>query len=256
MKTISLEENKELIQQIDFGTGNTSEIYWELNQVSDSTEVVWGMRGEHTFSEKAYWLTKGGIEKNLQPMFQRGLELLEQELVKEMDIHSTEFIGIVDHGGSYYLYQTVSCKNENAAEQMAKMFPVIFEYMAKNNIDASGKPFTLNHQIDFENNTVMFSTCIPIKERIITEGAVLTGFLEPQKTFKTVFKGNYKYLAEVWSNIYKEIEKQDLTPVQKGYSFEVYTVSPNDTQNPAEWLTEIYVPLKAKETPILNPIEN
>ena len=248
IETISLEKNKELIQQIDFGTGSTPEIYWELNQVGDSTEVVWGMRGEKTFSEKAYWLVKGGIDKNLQPMYQRGLVLLEQEMLKEMDVHSTEFKGIVDHGGGYYLYQTVSCKNEKAEEEMQKMYPQIFEYMAKNNIEASGKIFTLNHQVDLENNTVMFSACVPIKERIITEGNILTGYLKPQKTFKTIFKGNYKFLATVWPTIYKQIADKELTPVLKGYSFEVYTINPNDTQNPAEWLTEIYVPLKDEET--------
>jgi effector-binding domain-containing protein len=247
LKTISFIPNKEIIQEMDLGTNTTTETYWNFNSLKDSTEITWGFKGKLSFNEKIYWITKGGIELQLQPFYQRGLDLLEQLLLKEMDKHSTEFMGIVDHGGGYYLYQTVACKNEAAAEHMAKMFPVIFEYMAKNHIEPSGKPFTLNHQIDLANNTVMFSTCVPIKERIITEGYVLTGFLEPQTTFKTVFKGNYKFLNEVWPKIYKEIANQNLTPTQKGYSFEIYSIRPTDTPNPAEWLTEIYVPLKINE---------
>ena len=85
MKTISLTPNKEIIQQIDFGSGSTPEVFWELNTVENETEITWGMRGKNSFSEKLYWLYKGGIEKNMIPMYDRGLELLDQHLSKEME---------------------------------------------------------------------------------------------------------------------------------------------------------------------------
>lgn len=245
MKTISVIENKELIQQIDFGYDSTPEVYWNLTEVKNGTEVSWGMRGKSSFGEKIYWLLNGGITKNLLPMYFRGLELLEQELIKEMDAHSISYKNEVDYGGGYYLYKTVSCRNEETSEYLYKILPEIVSYMKEHTIKASGKPFTLNHQVDLINNTVMFSVCIPVKERIITEGTILTGFLEPQKTFKSVFKGNYKFLPTVWPSIYKTIQEKGYTPVQKGFSFEIYTVSPEDTENPAEWLTEIYVPIES-----------
>ena len=244
IKTISTIENKEIIQQIDFGSGSTPEVYWKLETLQDSTKVTWGMRGKNSFTEKIYWLLNGGVSKNMTPMYSRGLELLEIELLKEMDKHSVEYKNEVDYGGGYYLYQTISCRNEDAAKHMTKMLPEVVEYMKTNNIEASGKPFTLNHQVDLLNNTVMFSVCIPVKERIITEGSVLTGFLAPQKTFKAIFKGNYKFLPTIWPIIYKTLEEKGYEAVQKGFSFEVYTISPQDTQNPAEWITEIYVPIE------------
>jgi effector-binding domain-containing protein len=244
MKTLAAVQNKEIIQQIDFGSGTTPEVYWNFNSTKDSTEVTWGMRGKSSFSEKIYWLINGGIEKNMQPMYKRGLELLELQLVKEMDKHSVTYKNEVDYGGGYYLYQTISCKSEDVPKNMTKMFPQIINYMKTNYIEASGKPFTLNHQTDLMNNTVMFSTCIPVKERIITEGTILTGFLEPQKTFKTIFKGNYKFIPTIWPSIYKNLEEKGFEAVQKGLSFEIYTISPEDTDNPTEWLTEIYIPIK------------
>jgi len=244
IKTISLIPNKEIIQQFDLGSVSTSEIYWNLTELEGETEVTLGMRGENSFGKKIHWLMNGGIEKNMTPLYQRGLELLEQQLIKEMDIHSIDYKGIVYYGGGYYLYQTTSCKNADAPKKMAEMFPKIVNYMATNQIEASGKPFTLNHQIDLINNTVMFSACIPVKERIITEGEVLTGFLEPQKTFKIIFKGNYKFLPASWPNFYKTLTEEGYTAIKKGYSFEIYTMSPNETANPAEWLTEIYIPIE------------
>lgn len=244
MRTISTIENKEVIQQIDFGSGSTPEVYWKLAPEQDSIKVTWGMRGENSFSEKIYWLLNGGIEKNMIPMYKRGLELLEIQLIKELDIHSLNYKNEVDYGGGYYLYQTIACRIEDAPKNMKNMFPEIINYMTTNAIEASGKPFTLNHQTDFINNSIMFSTCIPVKERIITEGAILTGFLEPQKTFKSIFKGNYKFLPEIWPEIYKTIEEKGYEAVQKGFSFEIYSISPQETENPAEWVTEIYVPIE------------
>jgi len=244
IKTISVIENKEIIQQIDFSTGSTPEVYWNFNKVSDSIQVTWGMRGKSTFGEKIYWLMNGGIEKNMIPMYQRGLELLEQELIKEMDKHSTTYIGEVDHGGGFYLYQTVTSRPNTVTQKMEEIFNNISTYMSKNTIQASGNPFTLNHKIDLENGSVLFSSCVPVRERVITEGDIFTGYLPPQKTFKTIFKGHYKYLSELWPRIYSELKMQGFTPVEKGYSFEIYSISPKDSENPADWTTEIYVPIE------------
>lgn len=244
MKTISLIPNKEIIQQINFGTGSSPEVYWEFDETDDGTDVTWGMRGENSFSEKAYFLAQGGVEKNMKPMFNRGLELLEQYILKEMDKHSFDFKGVVDYGGGYYLYQTTSCKMDEIDTKMGKMLTTLINYVAENNIESSGKPFMLFHKWDVVNNATMFSVCSPIKERIITTGDVLTGFLKPQKTFKTIFKGNYKFSDEAWLKAYKAIEEQGLKAVENGESFEVYTVNPHDTENPAEWVTEIYIPIE------------
>jgi len=127
---------------------------------------------------------------------------------------------------------------------MTEMFPVIVNYMDDNKIEPSGKPFTLNHEVNIENNTVLFSTCVPVKERIITEDTILTGYLEPQKTFKIIFNGNYKFLPEYWTTFYKTLNDQGFTAIKKGFSFEIYTINPGDSSNPANWLTEIYIPIQ------------
>jgi DNA gyrase inhibitor GyrI len=244
MKTISLIPNKEIIQQIDFGTGSTPEVYWNFKKVDDGSEVTWGMRGKNTFTEKAYWLTQGGIEKNIKPMYIRGLDLLDTYITKEIDKHSIVSKGVVDYGGGYYLYLTTSCKITDIDKNVKSMFSEIMKYMEENNLQSSGKPFTINHKWEVENNTTMFSTCIPVSERIITTGNVLTGFLKPQKTFKTVFTGNYKYATEAWETAYKNLNAQNLKEMANAEPFEVYLVSPHDTPNPSKWITEIYIPIQ------------
>ncbi len=244
MKTISLIPNKELIQQIDFSTGSTPEVYWNLNNAAKGADVTWGMRGENSFGEKLYWLTQGGIEKNMTPMYDRGLELLEQHLLKEMDKHSVDIVGVVDHGGGFYLYQTTSCKTAEISKKMGEMFPAVMKYMTENTIQASGKPFTLTHKWDEQNQTTIFSTCIPVKERILTSGDVLTGFLNPQKTFKAIYKGHYNFSYEAWEAVFEALAEQGYSEVTGMEPFEVYSISPKENANPAKWITEIYIPIE------------
>jgi effector-binding domain-containing protein len=244
MKTISLIPNKELIQQINFGTGNTPEVYWNLKKIKDGTAVTWGMRGKNTFIEKAYWLTQGGIEKNITPMYQRGLELLNNHITNEMKKHSVENKGIVEYGGGYYLYLTSASKFSEIDKKTKEMFPLIIRYMKKNDIQSVGKPFIITHKWDKENSTIMFSTCIPVSERIATDSDVLTGFIKPQKMFKTLFKGSYNYLPEAWETAFKNLNAQNLKELPNAEPLEVYLVGPHDTPNPSKWITEILIPIE------------
>ncbi len=244
MKNISAIQNKEIMQQVDFNSDSKPEVYWNFTKVDLGTEVTWGMRGKNSFGEKFYWLFKGGIEKNTIPIYDRGLELLEKHILTELEKHSFETKGAVDYGGGYYLYQTTSCKIEDIEKKMSEMFPIIIKFMSDNSIESSGKPFTLNHKWDEQNNTAMFSACIPIKERVITTDDVLTGYLKPQKTFKTIFKGDYKFANEAWETAYNQLVAQGFTEIPGAEPFEFYVVGPKDSRNPAKWVTEIYIPIK------------
>ncbi|MFK5958328.1 MAG: GyrI-like domain-containing protein [Lutibacter sp.] len=244
METLSIIPNKEIIQQIDFGTGTKPEVYWQFNVVNKNTEVTWGMKGKSGFMEKAYWLTQGGIKKNMTPMYERGLELLNNYITKEMEKHTIEIKGIVDYGGGYYLYQTTACKFSEIDKKTEEMFPLIMNYMKENNIQPAGKPFTITHKWDEENGTIMFSTCIPVSERIVTTGDVLTGFIKPQKMFKTLFTGNYKYLPDAWKTAFKNLYTENLKELPNAEPLEVYLVNQEDTPNPAKWVTEIYIPIE------------
>lgn len=244
MKTLSLILNKEIIQQIDFGTGSTPEVYWKINNTENGNEITWGMRGKNTFTEKIYWLTQGGIEKNMIPMYKRGLELLEKYILEEMEKHSFKIIGEIEHGGGFYLYQKTSCKITEADKIMENMFSEVEEYMTLNSIDSSGKPFLLTHNWDKINNITSFSTCIPISEKIMTSINISTSFLQPQKTFKTTFNGSYQYSYKAWEAAYKALSEQDFIESEKGKPFEVYKIRPIDNPNPANWVTEIYIPIQ------------
>lgn len=243
METISVTPNKEILQTIDFGTGTKPTVFWKFEPRKEGTEVTWGMKGTSGFIEKIYWLIKGGIQKNMKPMYDRGLELLEQHILQQLQKHSIETKGITDFGGGFYLYLTSSSKIDKIGEESAVLFPKLYAYMKENNITAAGSPFTLYHKWNQENNSTLFSCCVPIKERIATNNNILVDFQKPQKVFKTVLKGDYQFLKDAWNTASKSIVEEGFEP-SNTEAFEIYTVGVEQTQNPTKWITEIFIPVK------------
>lgn len=238
-----------ILQKIKFikPRASNGDVYWQLSPLNPSqSKVVWGMKGELSFTEKAYMLYKGGMEKILAPDLEKGLEKIDS--LSNLAIEEYNIIpkGISEYGGGYYLYLTTVTKQSEAAVKMEELFPKIRQYATKNDLSIAGPPFTLYHEWDDLNKTTIFSVCIPIREKVIpsSENEVLCGYIEPGRYFKTVLKGNHKNLKEVWNRASLAVKTNRLTEDPERDLMEVYLSDPNKIPNPADWITEIYVPVK------------
>ena len=256
VKTEKIIVNNQILQQINWGSQLTATSNWDFIETENGVEVSWGMQGVNSFQQKIYWLLHGGVEKNMLPHFTKGMEKLERYLVAMMEEHSIVVQGAVDYGGGFYLYKTTSSRMEALQEVIPTYFSEVSEYMKANNIASFGHPFVIYHQLDAVNKTALISTCYPVNERIITEGDVLTGFMEPKKTYKTTVKGDHKFIRKGWDISYKAIQKKGLIPLENGEPFEIYQLSKNNTLNPTLWVTEIYIPIVEEIQPTLHPMKS
>jgi effector-binding domain-containing protein len=68
--------------------------------------------------------------------------------------------------------------------------------------------------------------------------------LKPFKAIKTTLKGNYTNSKEAWETAYKYLIDNKLEQVAGSAAVEVYLTDPMNTPNPADWVTEIYIPIK------------
>lgn len=241
-------------QQITFKTPfgeSTSEIYWEFQEMGDSTMVVWGMKGEQSFMEKAAFVFQDeSINEMMQPMFKKGLNNLQEELTKKMESYSINIDGVSQHGGGYYMYVTTASKISQVADRMNKMINEVDSYMTNNNIEKLGNPFVLYNQWNEEAGTAIYSAAYFTPSEVITpaESTVLNGYMPNQRTLKTTLKGDYKNLKEAWDLSYAYIQENGLTIDENSQPFEVYVTGPDKSANPATWITQIYIPLKKEIT--------
>ena len=246
METLESTANESLDQKIIFNEPWKSEsnIYWTFKPAEGGgTEVTWGMKGEMPFMVR-YMATK--MDEYVGHDYEIGLAKLDSVLQADMKKYSVIVNGETTHSGGYYIYNTVSCKIEELQAKMDEMIFKVGTYFQKNNIKMAGAPFTLYHKYDEENNAVIFSYAAPVTDRVITNkgSGLQTGFLKPFKAIKTTLKGNYTNSKEAWETVYKYLVDNGLEQVAGSAAVEVYKNGPTSKANPADWETEIYIPIK------------
>ncbi|MBS9767078.1 MAG: effector binding domain-containing protein [Flavobacteriaceae bacterium] len=241
---ISTNSDDKITQKISVDKRPDLNFDWNLKKTEYGTQVTLTVKGKKTFLDKVYELAQFEMAETNEEKYQKGLRLLAQHLQEKMEEHSITTDGITDVSGTFYLYVTRSSKLEKMTDEMQKSLSEITKYMEEKGISSSGKPFSLCHQINEQEGTILFSCCVPIRERMMTSNNVLVAFLKPQRTFKTTLKGSYQFLEEAWNDVHKSIAERGLKIKENGEPFGIYTVGMNETSNPTKWITEIYIPIQ------------
>lgn len=243
---------QDLILDSEFGESE-SEVYWEFEEVEGGTQVTWGIQGEQSFKEKlASTFKEGSYSEFMRPQLAEGLEDLKEEIRTKMDVYTINVDGTTTHGGGFYMYTTTASKINQIQEKRQQMYTEVINYMDNNNITALGNPFVLYNQWDEGNNSAIYSVGVFTPSLVITpsESEVLNGMMPMQQVIKTTLKGDYKYLRGAWDRANNYITENNLQVSESSQSFEVYKTGPDKTPNPAEWITEIYIPVEPKAVPL------
>ena len=247
MKTIEATLNSSINQQMQFIDFPSSDVSWKFNPAEDgSTDVTWSISGKDLpFMFKAFATVMGGMEKQIAPHYERSLEKLDSIVVNSMKAYNIKVNGIAEYGGGFYLYKTTNATNSNISNIMGQQYGSIGMFMGQNNIAFAGMPFTIYHDMNMENGTVIMSNAIPVKDKIVItdDSNILCDYLPKMKVLKATLKGNYSNLSEAWKTTMTYIAENDIKQSELN-PFEIYMTDPGDFPNPADWITEIYIPIK------------
>ncbi|MDC8006221.1 AraC family transcriptional regulator [Aureisphaera galaxeae] len=249
LKTTNITPNKEILQDLTLltpGGERNPKVYWNFEEIDGATKVTWGMKGEHTFMDKVYYAFSGmDFDGDMKKMHVNGLMGIASAIEEDMKKYSIDVTGIAEHGGGYYMYVTTSSRAEDLGSKMGSMLGQIVNFMSQNNIQQAGMPFTIYHETDQNTGNFIFSSAIPVKERIITPSGseVLCGYMEPTSAVKTVLTGNYENLPETYEKAQTYIAEKSLIMDPAKKMFEVYANDPGEFPNPADWITEVYIPV-------------
>jgi effector-binding domain-containing protein len=247
MQTLKVDKPKSIEQEIIFKTpfgDMKSDVYWILEKVETGTNLTWGMKGEMGFFTR--WMADD-MEEQIGPMEERGLELFDKNLMEKIKVFSIETNGVVDFSGGYYLYLTSSSKIEQLGNKYQKLKITMESFIKNNNIRTTGVPFSLYHKFDTINGTSMFSVGIPVAEKIATpiDTDVISGFMNSGKYFKTTLKGSYENSPKAWKTAIMEAGNLDeYKVIEMGEPFELFLNDLKSTPNPADLVSEIYIPVE------------
>ena len=235
-----------------------SDIYWNFEKVAGGTKVTWGLKGEHGLKDKAYLaLSRKDFRGEMQKFLTQGLDALDSTVQKDLKIYTITTDGVTQYGGGFYMYASTATKLDALSGKTAKLIPKIRAYMDENSIGTSGNPMTIYNTYEPENNSAIISCAIPTTTRVVVpeNSEVLCSFMPAQTVVKTTLKGNYKNLGEAWNKAMNYLKENDYEPASKGNQFEIYRKGPLDEPNPAEWITELYIPIKTEATSTSNNTE-
>lgn len=222
-------------------------VRWTFEPEGDQTRVTWRLEGDQSFKDKlAFTVQDDDLADVFQPIFEQSLENLEQNVTRKMEEYSINVEGVTEHGGGYYMYTTTAARMSEVNSKAAKMIEQVRIYMEQNNISISGQPLIIYNQRDDRNGTTIFSTGVPTPSQVITPSGseILNGYLEPQKVVKTTLKGHHKNASEAWESTYRYIEENGLLVNPQGQPFEIFITDITQVDNPALWITEIYIPVE------------
>jgi effector-binding domain-containing protein len=243
----SQKTNTALKQEVVFKVPSNvlSELEWSFYRLPEGTKVQLQIEGKLDFKSKLRALFQSSIVRQVKPFFEKQLIKLERELQDEMSQYSITVEGTTQHSGGFYLYKTSATRIANFEKKRDELFGEIGSYAIANNISMAGKPFVIFHTINDQNDSLMFSCAIPTNSRIISNDTeILTGKLDTFRASKTILKGDYKNLKEAWDRTLQYAINNGLELEENGVRLEVYLTDKNDSENPADLVTELFVEIK------------
>ena|SRR5256714_2237310 len=95
------------------------------------------------------------------------------------------------------------------------------------------------------SDTFDFDVCYPINKAIPYTGKVENAEIPATDVIRTVHHGDYAKLPQAWHDFVDWVSANGIQTREDG--FEVYTVGPNENQDPDCWRTELNIPLATDE---------
>ncbi|MBX7244526.1 MAG: GyrI-like domain-containing protein [Candidatus Sumerlaeaceae bacterium] len=115
----------------------------------------------------------------------------------------------------------------------------VYSTISAQGIAPAGPWFT--HHLHRPTDVFDFEVSVPVASPVETRGRVKPGEWPAMKMARTVHDGRYEGLAEAWGEFHAWIAGQGLK-VGAGL-WEVYLVGPETSANPADWRTELNLPV-------------
>ena len=228
----------------------SSELVWQLKANGDgTTQVTRTLQAKKlSFLYKAKSVFSGGSVSEIKQKFEGELKQLDDDVLKSMTVYSIKVDGITEYGGGFYMYKTISSTASNIRNMIAKQNADILNFMQTNAIESNGDPFTIYNLMN-DDGSVIMSDAIPVQNKITVaeDSNILCGYMDRTRVLKTTLKGDYSNLGDAWSTAKQYVKDHNLE-LSELPVFEIYTKDSSVSENPANWITELYIPLKTEPT--------
>lgn len=233
-------------------------IDWNFEHENDKTTIAVEIKGRLDFWAIAKRLfTQDSIKPQLALSVNKDLSALKALVLKKMSAYAIDILGTGTSKTKTYLYSTFAAKNtpEIIRRKREKISQKLDAYITAHHIKKKGAPFMVFNNIDRRHGNIIASIGIPVASHTtITDpdSEILVGTLTGSTILKSVLKGDYKNISELWETTKIYMRNHQLTQIPQQPAYEVFETTKKDTKNPANWVTLLYIPVQHQEKAALN----
>jgi len=160
MKTVAVEPNKSIQQEMTFGDNEPSEILWDFEKAEGGTKITWTMKDDKApFFFKIFSALSGGWDGMLGPMIEKGLDNLNGVITSTPDPYSIGKIKIVENEEKSFIGFPFKMKIDMDAMQKTfeETMPKVGAYAAQSGLgEGDFVPGALYYKWDEKNNEAEF----------------------------------------------------------------------------------------------------
>ena len=217
------------------------------------TEVKWESDIVLSFWQKVKVRLGKGEEyiSSETDLFVSSLSTLDSMLNDRMSLHNSEIIGLTTLPERNYIHMATASNQDNFIATARKKIKRLYDYTERYGIPVKGAPIVLIHKRENSNRNYLFSVALPLPDEYalnLDDPEIVIGVFESRSTLKTSLKGNYKYWEETLDLGVSYLEQQGFdAPLEEGIIL-MWTNYMDLPVNPAEWLTEVYIPAYDSDT--------
>lgn len=131
---------------------------------------------------------------------------------------------------------------DQLAAVMGKLFPVVMAFVQDSGVEPAGAPFSRYLCMGQHDEPWEIACGIPLSQPLAGDGQVEASQLPGGAAVTTVHRGRYETLGESWAALQRWIE--DNGKVLGEPPWEIYWTDPSQVKDPAEWRTEIVIPVQ------------
>ena len=221
---------------------STSEIIWNFEKTDGGTKATWKVNGE--LPGYLFWMGQEDMDETMGPDFQRGLESLKKvaESKKSDNMMTAELVS-VESSPYFYIRNEVSF-DKMTSEFFSERYKAIANHLAEDMQNVSGPAFAIYHKWDEEAQMTDLEVAMPCQSDKDGDKRVKKGETYAGKALKCTFTGPYEDTGQVHEFLHNEMGKRNMD--YAGSPWEAYVIGPGDTEDPNQYVTEIYYPVKPK----------
>jgi effector-binding domain-containing protein len=226
---------------LDFMENGTAKSWYTFEPEGEATKVTMGFETEYGMNPVMRWVGFTMMESEMNKAFDYNLQKIKEiaEAKPKFSVKiSEENVAPISY---ISISKTMSPKNADAVSmEMAKMYTALAGALQKSKVEMNGHPFAIFPRYTPESMDMICA--LPVAADAKISGKYKVDTAPGGKAVKAIHKGDYKNLETTHNDLNSYIAYKKLEVA--GAPWEVYITDPFEVKDTAQWVTEVYYPVK------------